>query len=198
MKDLSPEYMTDLQDSLLWPLNLFYVRDQRPLPSVAALSEPELPEPYRQLLAHSDNMTSTLEGYHNCELHITTLNAFNDSSDTIREVVLCAKDEHKVVEYGASRIFLDNLPSDACERVNNSDIPLGTILTQCHCKHRVEPVGFFSIQPTDFFTKVFGTASTVPLFGRQNKLIGLDGAPIAEVCEVLPTFNGEVPSRESS
>ena len=176
-----------LSRSLLWPLNLFYENNGRQLPEITPLFGRHLPQPYRQLLFHTDNMTPTLESYHGGRIFIEPLTVLREESGVTREVILRTSRENLVVEYGASRIFLDRLPGDAVELIWAGREPLGRVLLQCHCEHTVEPSGFFKIRPTEFFFTVFGSAVAESLYGRRNRLVAPDGETLAEVCEILPT-----------
>lgn len=192
-----PENMHTLCESLLWPLNVFYAQYGRELPALTPLFGEHLPEPYRELLVHERNMTPTLEAYHHSPLHIELLHKLLSAEETTREIILRTNDQQKPVEYGASRVFLKQLPPPALELIHAGHLPLGTILNTCNCTHTVEPAGFFKIKPTPFFVEIFGPLTVTSLYGRRNSLVAPDGDPIAEVCEVLPPLNGDLNSRGS-
>lgn len=181
-----PHNLNELTQSLLWPLNLFCTVHSRVLPAITPLFGQQMPEPYKQLLVHKRNMTSTLEAFHGSTIHIERLNVVPGDKETSREVVLRLDTNGKPVEYGASRIFISALPPKALELIDEGKIPLGTLLRTCDCKHTVEPSGFFRLRPTPFFDKIFPDLDGSPLYGRRNTLVGLNGRPIAEVCEILP------------
>lgn len=188
-----PDNLHELTQSLLWPLNLFCTVHSRVLPEITPLFGPQMPGPYKQLLVHKRNMTPTLEEFHSRTIYIERLNNVPGVEETTREVILKLETDDKPVEYGASRIFMKTLPQKAVELIAEGKIPLGTLLKMCDCKHTVEPSGFFRIQPTPFFQKVFPNVDGSTLYGRRNTLIALDGAPLAEVCEILPpTSNNHV------
>lgn len=186
MTAIYPENLHELTESLLWPLNLFCTVHSRVLPQITPLFGQQMPEPYKQLLVHKQNMTSTLEAFHASTIHIERLNVMPGEQETSREVVLRLDTNDKPVEYGASRIFIRSLPPKALELIDEGKIPLGTLLRMCDCKHTVEPSGFFRLRATPFFDNVFRDLDGSPLYGRRNTLVALDGKPIAEVCEILP------------
>lgn len=181
-----PDHIEELRRSLLWPLNLFCAHYDREVPEITPLFEQYLPEPYRLLLVHQRNMTPTLEEYHGGTIYIERINVFSDEEETTREVVLRRDSDAKPLEYGVSRTFRSRLPPEALFLLDDGRLPLGTILRVCDCEHTVQPSGFFKIRPTPFFADVFEVDDAAYLYGRRNMLVGLDGRPIAEVCEILP------------
>lgn len=187
-----PDNLDELRQSLLWPLNLFCTVHSRELPQITPLFDQQMPEPYKQLLVHKSNMTSTLEAYHARTIYIERLNVVRGDEQTTREVVLRLESSNKPVEYGASRIFFDSLPPKAVELIDEGRIPLGTLLRTCECKHTVEPSGFFRLQATPFFGDIFPRMTESTLYGRRNTLVALNGKPIAEVCEILPPLAGTI------
>ena len=181
----------DLGQTLLWPLSLFYTRFARQWPEITPLRAQHIPAPYKELLVHERNMTPTLEDFHHSRLHIERMNVLPGPGDTTREVILRTDTDHRPVEYGASRVFLSALTPRALDLINEGELPLGTVLNICDCRHTVEPSGFFKIKPTPFFRRIFGALPNVALYGRRNTLVALNGTPLAEVCEVLPPLNGD-------
>lgn len=186
MTPVYPSNVSELTASLMWPLNLFYAYYQREMPLITPLFDRHLPQPYRQLLAHTNNMTPTLETYFNSTIHIERLNVVPDREEASREVILRLDTDKRPVEYGASRIFLDALPQKAVEKITEGHMPLGTILLEYGCDHTVELSGFFKVNPTPFFSNVFSHVNGSSLYGRRNTLVATNGTPLAEVCEILP------------
>lgn len=192
MTVIHPDKLDELTRSLLWPLNMFCTVHSRVLPEITPLFEQQMPEPYKQLLAHRHNMTATLEAFYGSTIYIERLSMVPGDEETSREVVLRLATDDRPVEYGASRIFVSSLPPRAVELIAEGKIPLGALLRMCDCKHTVEPSGFFRLRPTPFFADIFPDLDASELYGRRNTLVALNGKPIAEVCEILP------PSAESN
>jgi chorismate-pyruvate lyase len=181
------ESENELTRSLLWPLNLFCSHYDREVPEITPLFQQYIPEPYKQLLVHERNMTPTLETYHSGTIHIEPINVLSDDEETTREVILRRDADGKPLEYGASRTFRTRLNPEALFLIDDGRLPLGTILHVCNCEHTVHPSGFFKIRSTPFFVDVFGANGAPYFYGRRNTLVGSDGRPIAEVCEILPS-----------
>lgn len=186
MKLEGRDNVQELTQSLLWPLNLFCAHYGREMPEITPLFGQQMPEPYKKLLVHKNNMTPTLEAYHHGTIHIERVHVLSDEDETTREVILRRDGDDKPLEYGASRVFRPTLSPEALFLIDDGRLPLGTILRVCECEHTVQPSGFFRIRPTPFLASVLGAEEAANLFGRRNALVAIDGATIAEVCEILP------------
>src|SRR6516164_2628006 len=73
---------------MVYPLDEFYAQARIPLPAVERLSAEQLPEPYRALLAHANDMTPTLEKFHGATIHLEILRREQRDGYYFREVVL--------------------------------------------------------------------------------------------------------------
>src|SRR5260370_4880523 len=93
-----------------YPLDDFYARASLPLPNIERIADGQLPEPYRALLAHQNDMTPTLEKFHGADIHLLILGRVKRDGFYFREVVLCLDGNNKPVEFAASKISLDLLP----------------------------------------------------------------------------------------
>ncbi|MGB2455843.1 MAG: hypothetical protein ACPIG7_14720, partial [Akkermansiaceae bacterium] len=69
----------------------------------------EMEQPYRDLLCHENDMTSTLAQFHGGEVELEIFDEGSDSDCYFREVLL--RVGNKPVEYGLIRIFLGNFPT---------------------------------------------------------------------------------------
>ena len=54
---------------IAYPLDDFYAQAGLPLPRITAIPGEAMPEPYRTLLVHQNDMTSTLEKFHKSTVH---------------------------------------------------------------------------------------------------------------------------------
>jgi chorismate-pyruvate lyase len=192
------EDIHELTQSLLWPLNLFCAQYGRELPELTPLFEQHMPEPYRELLVHENNMTPTLESYHGGTVYIEPINVLSDAEETTREVILRRETDGKPLEYGACRVFRSTVTPEALFLIDDGRLPLGTILRVCDCEHTVQPSGFFKIRSTPFFADAFDAGQAPYFYGRRNTLVALDGNPIAEVCEILPPEKTRIRRRARS
>jgi hypothetical protein len=172
---------------LLTVLNRFYdgVPDRAPL-AVELLDGASVPEPYRSLLVHQRDMTSTLAKYHGEAMHLRVLERTIGPSELDRHIVLETAESRRPVEYGAIRIHLRNLEAPLREEVIACRDPLGAILNRHGVFYGSCPGGFFQVRSGDLINKLFRLDRPWTLYGRCNCLSNGRGADIAEVVEILP------------
>lgn len=177
-------------------LGSFYETMPEPMPLKAQLIVPDdMPNPYRRLLVHSNDMTSTLQRYHGEEIELRVLQRFVIGEFFFRHIVLDGKTSHRPREYGAIRITLPALTEPARRQVLECHVPLGGILNTLNIAHRSCPGGFFRVRSNELMNEVLELNGPRWLFGRCNCLADGTGQTIAEVVEILPTLaGGENPS----
>ena len=100
-------------DAHIFPLKEFYTRAKLPLPRIEAIPGEAVPEPYKSLLVHSNDMTPTLEGFHKSEIHLEILSRERRGDFYFREVVLRLNDSEQAVEFGAIKIYVARFPEEA-------------------------------------------------------------------------------------
>eukprot|EP01104_Vermistella_antarctica_P020608 TRINITY_DN8889_c0_g1_i1.p1 TRINITY_DN8889_c0_g1~~TRINITY_DN8889_c0_g1_i1.p1 ORF type:complete len:267 (-),score=22.57 TRINITY_DN8889_c0_g1_i1:44-844(-) len=118
--------------------------------SLEPLPGKRVPEPFRSLLVHVNNMTPTLERHHDCKIHIRVLRCSLDETCNVytRQVVLELNGSNMPVEYGIIRIFLDAYPEEGRRLILEGKVPLGTILARCGIQNTSKPSGFYSLRPS--------------------------------------------------
>ena len=181
-----PPHRTGFTDlDLLEPLCQFYPGPsvdlgQRQVPGAC------LPEPYRRLLVHDSDMTSTLQAFHGERLGLRVLDHYTSGGSLFRQVALFGVDSGKRVEYGAIRIELSFFEPAARERIVSGWQPLGAILAEFQVPYLSRPRRFFEIKADDFVRGALELDEPAVLYGRQNHLLAASGLPLAEVVEILP------------
>src|SRR5687767_9507681 len=168
------------------PLDEFYERSGLELPAIKRVSAEQMPEPYRSLLVHQSDMTSTLENFHRDRIHLQVVSHERRNGHYYREVVLQTDADNKPVEFGAIKINLDLFPQSAQERVLAERHPLGRILKECGMKFSSRPQGFLRIASDSLMHKLLKLAESQLLYGRRNTLFDRDRRPLAEIVEILP------------
>lgn len=147
--------------------------------------EPEEMElPYRDLLHHGSDMTSTLARFHGEEISLKVLKTSRADDKYLREVILYSGE--KPVEYGLIEVHLDHCRDDLRERVLAESEPLGGILNDSGIVYQSKPVGFLKIAPGEFSPDFFPSAGGEVLFGRYNELLDESDRVIARILEILP------------
>lgn len=144
----------------------------------------EVAEPYRQLLCHGQDMTSTLARFHGGEVTLEVLHEEAEPTIYRREVIL--KVGEKVVEYGVIQVFLDNFPAEIRREILAGGKPLGAILNDSGMPYRSCPVGFFRIEHESLKADFFPSGSGEFLFGRYNRLFDQNDLVLARIIELLP------------
>src|SRR6266540_7339521 len=103
--------------SVAYPLDEFYARSGLALPPLDQVDGEALPEPYRSLLVHERDMTSTLETFHKAGIHLRLVSRQQRGDEYFREVVLVLDGSETPVEFGAIKIQLDRFPTKAREEI---------------------------------------------------------------------------------
>lgn len=170
----------------VFPLNEFYARAGLPLPRFERLAASAVPEPWRRLLVHDDDMTPTLEGFYRDDIHIEVLGRERRGDAYFREVILRLDRDDRPVEFGANRIFLERLPAVVRRLVLQEQLPFGHILKAHEVPHSGHPTSFFRVEADALMNRAFGLAGTHVLYGRRNTLRDPNGTPLSEVVEILP------------
>ena len=171
---------------IAYPLDDFYVRAGQILPSIHPVNADEVPEPYKRLLVHHDDMTPTLEKYYGDTLQLSVLKSDTREIHYFREVVLSLNSSGKRVEFGAIKINLSLYPPTARKLILDEKEPLGRILQSCGVVHSSKPKGFFRITTDPLIGEALGMKSGIEVYGRRNTLSDSQMRPLAEIVEILP------------
>lgn len=172
------------------PLADFYREESEPLPEVVRLKDRDLPQPYRRLLAHRRDMTSSLERFFGARLTLRTLRREIHDDGLYRQVVLETATTAKPAEFGAIKIFLDHFAPPARELILAGEVPLGAILFQQGIEYRCKVAAFFRWARDPVTRAAFGLPeATGPErwhYGRKSVLTTAAGEKLAEAVEILP------------
>lgn len=146
----------------------------------------DVPMPYRDLLVHDRDMTSTLANFHGSELGLKVLNVRREPNEYAREVILYAKDSGKAVEYGAIDMHLEHFRPEERQAIVEQGEPLGSILNRMEHPYRNAPCGFFSILAPSICQQEYRCEADAVLYGRYNQLFSSDDKELASIIEILP------------
>ena len=177
---------TKISPDVLYPLS--FMRASRNLPSLTyeKIDPADMPEPYRSLLVHEGDMTSRLEGHHECPIKVQRLRSSNNGKLYFREVLLRTEVGEKPTEYGAIEIDLGSLPEEVRELVLEASQPLGGILNDHRIPYSSAPRAFLKVVPDGPIVEAFGSVEADFLFGRSNVISDYNGRTIAQIVEILP------------
>ena len=170
----------------VYPLDEFYVRSGLPLPPIERIAGDQMPEPYRSLLVHEEDMTPTLEKFHGADIHLKILNREQRGDFYFREVTLQLDGSNKPVEFGANKISLVLFPAKARQMILEEHLPLGRILRNCEIGHTTLAKAFFNVVPDALISSVLGLSRPGTLYGRKATIFDLQKRPLSEIVEILP------------
>ena len=172
-------------ESLTHPLDEFYALVGLPLPPLQRVDGQSLPQPYRRLLVHRNDMTPTLEAFYGEGLRLEVLRRRRRQGEYLREVVLRLEDSGRPVEFGANRIRLDYFPPDARRAILEEREPLGHIMRDSAVKHTCQPNAFLRLASDRTINEALRLTGAHVLYGRHNCLFDPQGNLISEVVEIL-------------
>ena len=171
---------------IAYPLDDFYARAHLTLPQIKQVCGEQVPEPYRALLVHHDDMTPTLESFHKQTIHIRVLRSETREVYYFREVVLLLDGTGEPVEFGAIKINLSLFPSQARKLILEEHEPLGHILKSRGITHTSRPKAFFQIESDALINKALSVRTPTILYGRRNTISDAQQRPLAEIVEIIP------------
>lgn len=170
----------------VFPLGEFYARAGRPLPDFEIIDGATVPEPYRRLLVHENDMTPTLEDYYGGDIRIEVLGRERRGDAYFREVILRLEEDQRPVEFGANKVSLEWLPPIVRRLVLEEYLPFGHILKAHDVPHWGRPTAFFRMTSDDVINRAFGLEGCQVLYGRRNTIRDPRNRPLSEIVEILP------------
>ena len=120
---------------LAHPLDEFYAQMGLTLPPLQQVDGEAVPQPYKRLLVHQNDMTPTLENFHGRDIHLRLLGRRRKGNGYFREVVLLLDGTDQPVEFGAIKIHLDRFVPEVRRQILEERRPLGHVLQECGVKH---------------------------------------------------------------
>jgi len=172
---------------MAFPLDTLYERVGLAAPTVRAVKPEGLPSPYRDLLVHVHDMTSTLEQHFRDRIDVRVLTTFRTGGLYYRRVLLALARSGRPVCMGAVAIRLHALPARVQARIVAQRAPLGRVLSDARIDFVSRPEAFFRVTPHAEMLGVFHMPAVVPLYGRQDRL-RVEGTIIGTIVEVLPSL----------
>lgn len=153
------------------------------------VSDAMVPDPFRQLLVHSEHMTTRLERHCGRAVALSVLSSRRDGDSYRRMILLRPKDKPGAVEFGIVRIDLRQIAADVKRDILDQVAPLGEVLIRHNVLRRVEPRFYLRFAPTAPFMKHFRPGLTAT-YGRLA-VIHYDTQPAIELLEVVSGTTGE-------
>ncbi len=171
---------------LAHPLDEFYAQMGLTLPPLQQLDGEAVPQPYKRLLVHQNDMTPTLENFHGRDIHLRLLGRRRKGNGYFREVVLLLDGTDQPVEFGAIKIHLDRFVPEVRRQILEERRPLGHVLQECGVKHSSRPKAFLRLASDHLINQALQLSGANVLYGRRNTLFDPQERPLAEIVEILP------------
>lgn len=169
-----------------YPLDEFYALAHRELPTLERIEGDDMPEPYRRLLVHNEDMTPTLERFYEERIYLNVISRRIREDFYFREVILLTQRTRTPVEFGAIKINLGLIQPQARRLILEEQEPLGTILTEHKITHLSRPKAFLRILADSFIKGALQLSGDQILYGRRNTLFDPQQRALAEIVEILP------------
>lgn len=172
-------------NGVLFPLDLLYARSGVQLPVARPIEPDDIPQPYRSLLVHRTDMTSTLERHFGGSVVLRPLTTFTQGPWYFRRVLLAQESTGRPLEMGAVRIKIGSFPERIRKQILANDIPLGRLLREGEVRFESVPRMFLSLAPNPEMMGVFWMSESKTLYGRRTEMTH-NGTKIGDIVEVLP------------
>ena len=172
--------------ALAHPLDEFYAQMGQTLPPLQQVDGEAVPQPYKELLVHQDDMTPTLEKFYQQDIHLEVLGRRRKGDEYFREVVLLLDGNDQPVEFGAIKIHLRLFSADARNEILEERRPLGHILHEQGIQHTSRPKAFLRLASDKVINEALSLTGAHVLYGRRNTLLDPQGRALAEIVEILP------------
>lgn len=156
------------------------------MPVICEIDASEIPQPQRELLVHQRDMTTTLRTFYGARTHLRLLRKEAGNEIYQREVVLALDGSERPVEFGASSIHLDRLPTDVQREILLAERPLGGLLLEHGVKFVSRPKAFIRVEADTLISRALELNGPGPLYGRCNALLTPAGDVLADIVEILP------------
>ena len=172
--------------SISHPLDEFYAQMGLTLPPLQQVDGEAVPQPFKRLLVHNNDMTPTLEKFHQRDIHLRLLGRRRKRDQYFREVVLLLDGTDEPVEFGAIKIYLNLFTPEARQQILEERRPLGHIMQECGVRHSSRPKAFLRLASDKFINQALQLSGAHVLYGRRNTLFDPQERSLAEIVEILP------------
>jgi len=172
-------------NGILYPLDALYARAGVAGPVVKRTTAGRIPSPYKSLLVHENEMTSTLERHFGGRVTVRVLGSFSRGRSYFRRVLLAMESTGRPVSMGAVRLRLDVFSPRIRARILGEKMPLGRILTNAGIRYGSHPTAFLEVTPNAEMMGVFWMPEPRTMYGRRTQ-VTVAGEKIGDIVEILP------------
>jgi chorismate-pyruvate lyase len=148
-----------------------------------------IPGPYRELLAHTDHMTVTVEQFHESPVDVHVLDTLITPTHYARKITLTRQRDGRVVQFGIMRVKLDVLSPEVRAEIESQQTPLGRVLIKHDVLRKIHLMSLWRVMPGKDLRRIFGLASPQITYGRAA-VIDCNGEPAIELLEIVTPGEG--------
>lgn len=169
---------------ILYPLDVLYSRAGVSGPTARPVPADRIPRPYRDLLVHENEMTSTLERHFCGPVTVRVQASFERGGSYFRRVLLVVGRSDRPVALAAARIRLDAFAPEIRAQILGEQAPLGRIWRAAGIEYRSVPTAFLDVSPSADMIVTFRMCEGQALYGRQTQ-VRLDRDHVGDIVEIL-------------
>jgi len=165
-------------------LSLFYDSVSDRCAEFVEVPAEAVPDPYHNLLVHSDHMTVTVEAFHESLVDVRVLEVREEEIEYARKILLTRKSDEDPVLFGIVRIHFKHLDESVREEIRGRRTPLGRILINHNVMRYVQPLSYWAIKAGEDLAKYLNLKIGDTTYGR-TAIIYCDEEPAIELLEVV-------------
>jgi chorismate-pyruvate lyase len=148
------------------------------------VSADEMPQPYRDLLAHRHHMTVTVEAHHHSPVDVQVLDRKSEGNYYSRRILLTRQSDGRVVQFGIMRVNFAYLSPEVRREIESEDIPLGRVLINHNVLREIELSSLWKVEPGPDLCQCLGISPGQIAYGR-TAIIHCNGEPGVELLEIV-------------
>jgi chorismate-pyruvate lyase len=179
MADPNVSEIPDLHD-----LTAIFFADLAELGRFEPIVPRQMPQVYRELLAHHSHMTVTVERFHESPVDVRVLARHRTGQHYSRKILLTRQSDGRVVQFGIVRLDFETVSQAVREEIEREQTPLGRVLIEHGVLREVELKQLYRIACGPELAADFGLPLDSEVFGR-TALIYCDGEPCVELLEIV-------------
>ena len=168
----------------LEPLVRLFYEDDTVLGAFTEVTPEQMPEGYRQLLAHEHHMTVTVEEFHGSPVDVRVLDKVVTPEHYAREILLASQNDGSIVQYGIMRVHLADLPDNVGQEIVGEQTPLGRILIQHDVLRTIHLHRLWHVEPGPELRKHLVRSEPGITYGRTATIV-CNGEPAIELLEIV-------------
>ncbi len=175
---------TEFPPEELHSLTRLFFPDLASLGMFTAVEDSDLPPIYRQLLAHRNHMTVTVEAFYRSLVDVEVLERRREADKYARKILLRSQATGQVVQFGIVQLDKNCLPATAFEEIVSESTPLGRVLINHNVLREIELGTLWRVEPGPELCQMFNLATPEITYGR-TAVIHVNRLPAVELLEIV-------------